>query len=65
MAKELRCRDLGFDCDAVVTGENEDEIVAQVVEHARAVHGMTDEQLADPALQQQVHDRIHEAPAPA
>ena len=60
MTKELHCRDLGFDCEAVVTGESEGEIVAQVVEHAKAVHGMTDEQLGDPAMQQQVLDQIHD-----
>ncbi len=65
MAKELHCRDLGFDCDAVVTGESEDAIVEQVVAHAKAVHGMTDEQLGDPAMQRQVHEQIHEQSAPA
>lgn len=65
MTKELHCRDLGFDCDAVVTGESEESIVEQVVEHAKAVHGMTDEQLGDPAMQQQVHEQIHEQAAPA
>lgn len=60
MTKELHCRDVGFDCAAVVTAESEEEILAQVVEHAKAVHGLTDEQLADPALQQQVRDQIHE-----
>jgi predicted small metal-binding protein len=65
MTRELQCRDLGFDCDAVVTGDSDEAIVAQVVEHAKAVHGMTDEQLGDPALQQQVLDQIHEQPASA
>lgn len=60
MTKELHCRDLGFDCDAVVTGESDDAIVEQVVAHAKSVHGMTDEQLGDPAMQQQVQDQIHE-----
>lgn len=63
MTKELRCRDVGFDCDAVVTAESEDDILAQVVDHAKAVHGLTDEQLADPGLQQQVRDQIHEQPS--
>lgn len=63
MTKELQCRDLGFDCDAVVTGESDDAIVAQVVDHAKSVHGMTDEQLGDPAMQQQVLDQIHEQAA--
>lgn len=63
MTKELHCRDLGFDCDAVVTGESDEAIVSQVVEHAKAVHGMTDAQLGDPELQRQVLDQIHEQPA--
>ena len=59
MAKELHCRDIGFDCDAVVMAESEDEILAQVVDHAKSVHGMSDEQLSDPALQDQVRSQIH------
>lgn len=38
--KELRCREVGFDCDAVVRAESEDEVMRQVAEHARTAHGM-------------------------
>lgn len=38
--KELRCRDLGFDCDAVVQVETEEELLKQVAAHAKAVHGV-------------------------
>ncbi len=38
--KELKCRDAGFDCEAVVRAESEDEVMAQAVEHAREVHGL-------------------------
>jgi predicted small metal-binding protein len=38
MSKELHCRDLGFDCEAVIRADSEDEILAQAAEHARAVH---------------------------
>jgi len=38
--KELRCSDAGFDCDGVVTGESVDEVMAQVVPHAKEVHGI-------------------------
>ncbi|SDB93738.1 Protein of unknown function [Raineyella antarctica] len=54
MGKELHCRDLGFDCDAVVNAESDDDVLMQVAAHAKDVHGMTDEQLADPALLQKV-----------
>jgi predicted small metal-binding protein len=36
--KALRCRDVGFDCEAVVRAESEEEILQQVGEHASAVH---------------------------
>ena len=38
--KELRCREIGFDCDAVVRAESEEEVMRQVAEHARKVHGL-------------------------
>jgi predicted small metal-binding protein len=38
--KELRCRDAGFDCDAVVQGQSVDEVMAQAGPHAREVHGV-------------------------
>lgn len=40
MAKVLRCRDVGFDCDAVVRADTEDEILAQVAVHAKRDHGL-------------------------
>ncbi|CAN5741875.1 hypothetical protein BH20CHL3_BH20CHL3_08440 [soil metagenome] len=43
MAKELHCRDVGPDCDAVVEAESDEEVLAQVAAHAKDAHGMTDE----------------------
>lgn len=40
MAKLLRCRDVGFDCDAEVRAETEEALLALVAEHAREVHGL-------------------------
>jgi predicted small metal-binding protein len=39
MAKSLCCRDVGPDCDFVAHGETEEEIMGQVVQHAKSVHG--------------------------
>ena len=36
--KELRCRDVGFDCDAVVHAESEEEVLAIAAQHAKQVH---------------------------
>ena len=38
MAKVVRCRDVGFDCDGVVRAETEEEALKQVAAHAKAVH---------------------------
>ncbi len=40
MAKVLRCRDVGIDCDFEARGANEQEILEKTREHARRVHGM-------------------------
>jgi predicted small metal-binding protein len=62
MTKEVFCRDIGPDCDAVVTASTEEEILAQVVDHARTVHGMTDEELTDPSFVDHARRQIHDAP---
>jgi predicted small metal-binding protein len=36
--KQLRCRDAGFDCDAVVEGETIEEVLAEAGPHAKEVH---------------------------
>ena len=40
MTKELNCRDAGFNCDAVVHAETDDEVMAQAATHANEVHGL-------------------------
>ena len=40
MAKILRCRDVGPDCDADVRGDTEDEILEQSGGHAQADRGL-------------------------
>ena len=45
MPKELKCADVGMDCQAEFSGETEDEVMAQAAEHARTVHDMSDTDL--------------------
>jgi len=40
MAKVLRCRDVGMDCDFVARAETEEEILKQAAEHVQTVHEM-------------------------
>lgn len=56
--KELNCRDIGFDCDAVIRADSEDEVMAQAATHGREVHGL--EQIDD-ATASQIRAQIHDA----
>ena len=40
MAKVLRCRDVGMDCDFVAQADTEEEILQHAAAHARMVHNM-------------------------
>jgi Predicted small metal-binding protein len=41
--KTLTCREAGFDCDYVVEGETEEEILQKGAEHGKSAHGLTKE----------------------
>jgi predicted small metal-binding protein len=58
--KELNCRDVGFDCEGVVTGETEYDVLTQAGAHVKEVHGLTDEQVDDPGFGQQVSAQIRD-----
>jgi predicted small metal-binding protein len=42
MAKVLRCRDVGLDCEGEIRAETEEEIMRQAAEHAQTKHNMKD-----------------------
>ena len=42
MAKTYTCRDVGVDCDWKTSGETEDEVMANIEEHAAQVHPKID-----------------------
>jgi predicted small metal-binding protein len=39
MAKELRCRDLGIECNQVIRAKTEEELIEKAVQHVLTVHG--------------------------
>jgi len=39
--KTLHCRDAGFDCEGVIRGTSEDEVLNQAVQHALDVHDVS------------------------
>lgn len=40
MAKVLRCKDAGYDCDYEARGETEEEVLQKGAEHAKQVHNI-------------------------
>ena len=40
MAKIVRCREVGVDCDFEARGESEQEVLQKCAEHAKSAHGM-------------------------
>lgn len=40
MTLTVKCRDVGFDCEGVVTAETEEALLTQVAEHAKSAHGV-------------------------
>ena len=52
--KTLKCRDLGFDCDAVIHASSEDDVLQQAAAHAQAVHQLS----ITPELAEQVKGMI-------
>lgn len=42
MAKVLKCREVGLDCNFVARADTEEEIMQQIAEHAATTHGVKD-----------------------
>ena len=57
MAKEMRCADVGMDCDFVTRAETQEELMQKVVQHAEEVHGITE---ITPELQRKVAEAIRD-----
>jgi predicted small metal-binding protein len=54
--KVLRCRDVGFDCEAVVRAESEEDVLQQAAAHADAVHNVK----VTPEMAEQIKTLIHD-----
>jgi len=42
MAKVLKCREVGLDCNFVARADTEEEIMERIAEHANTTHGVKD-----------------------
>jgi predicted small metal-binding protein len=41
MTKQLRCQDVGMNCDFVATGKTEEEVLQKASAHASSAHQIT------------------------
>jgi predicted small metal-binding protein len=56
--RELNCRDVGFDCNEVIRGETDEEVMSQAAAHARDAHGMSE---IDEETGARIRSLIHDA----
>lgn len=40
MAKSIRCKDVGMDCDFVATADTTEELMQKAAQHAKQAHGL-------------------------
>jgi predicted small metal-binding protein len=57
MTKLVKCRDLGFDCDAEVRAESTEKALEMVAQHAKEAHEMDE---VTPELVEKVHKVMKE-----
>jgi len=57
MAKVVRCREVGVDCDFEARGETEQEVLERCAEHGRTAHGI---EVLPPELVEKVRAAIRE-----
>ncbi len=55
--KELRCKDVGFDCPGIIQAESEDEVMQLAAQHAQDAHQVT----VTPEMAEQIKPLIQEA----
>jgi predicted small metal-binding protein len=60
MTKVVHCRDIGFDCNAVVRAEREEAALQIVADHAKKVHNM---ETVTPEVMEKVRSVMRDEPS--
>jgi len=55
---EMKCRDVGYNCDHVVKGNSEQEIMQNAATHAQEDHNMKPEDITE-ELKSKIRSNIH------
>jgi predicted small metal-binding protein len=54
----IACRDVGQNCDCVVAGETEEELMKNAAEHAVKDHGYKQEDIMTPEMQEMIKSHV-------
>ncbi len=57
----ITCRDVGPNCDCVIQGETEEELMKNAAEHAVKDHGYTEEDIMTPEMKEKIKSQIHKS----
>ena len=54
----IACRDVGQNCDCIVQGNTEEELMKNAAEHAVKDHGYKEENIMTPEMQDKIRSHI-------
>ena len=54
----IACRDVGQNCDCVVSGDTEEELMKNAAEHAVKDHGYKQEDIMTPEMQKKIKSHV-------
>ena len=54
----IACRDVGKDCDCIISGETEEELMKNAAEHAVTEHGYEQQDIMTPEMQENIRSHI-------
>jgi predicted small metal-binding protein len=57
----ISCRDVGRDCDCIVEGQTEEEIMKNAAEHAVKEHGYKVEEIMTPEMKEKIKSYIRKS----
>ncbi|MGH9974569.1 MAG: DUF1059 domain-containing protein [Nitrososphaeraceae archaeon] len=57
----IACRDVGQNCDCIVQGDTEEELMKNAVEHAVKDHGYTEQDIMTPQKKEKIKSHMRKS----
>ena len=58
---QFACRDVGQNCDCIVQGEIEEELMKNTAEHAVKDHGYTEQDIMTPQMKEKIKSHMRKS----